>query len=226
MRIMDKLNIYEKLSKVQTELKAPKNQYNSFGEYKYRSCEDILESLKPLLLKNKLTLILSDELIQVGERYYVRAKVTIFDSENNTSLFNTALAREPEKRKGMDDSQITGTASSYSRKYALNGMFAIDDTKDSDFFDNRENQNNNKEKQNKISDDNLKKLCATANSKLYDYKVANQILDYVMENAVKAKILQSKSKKEIPNDSKIINFLIKNVKEVVNKKEEELKKKK
>ena len=126
------MKIYEKLSQVQNELKAPKNQKNTFGNYKYRSCEDILEALKPILKKNKLTLVLSDELVNIGDRYYIKAMATIYDLEEEGSLVNTAYAREEETKKGMDGSQITGTASSYARKYALNGLFNIDDTKDAD----------------------------------------------------------------------------------------------
>ena len=122
----------EKLSKIQKELKAPKNQFNSFGKYPYRSCEDILEAVKPLL--NGAVLTLSDEVVEVGGRIYVKATARFIDGD--FSLFTTAYAREPEDRKGMDASQITGTASSYSRKYCLNGMFLIDDTKDADTMDN------------------------------------------------------------------------------------------
>ena len=128
----NKMGIYEKLLKVQIELKAPKNQKNSFGGYNYRSCEDILESVKPILEKNKLSMQISDELVQVGDRYYIKATATLLDIEDNSTMSNTAYAREEETKKGMDGSQITGTASSYARKYALNGLFLIDDTKDAD----------------------------------------------------------------------------------------------
>ena len=126
------MKIYEKLSLVQNELKAPKDQKNTFGNYRYRSCEDILESVKPILKKNKLALVLSDELVNIGERYYIKAIATLYDLEEEGSLSNNAYAREEESKKGMDGSQITGTASSYARKYALNGLFNIDDTKDAD----------------------------------------------------------------------------------------------
>lgn len=126
-------NIYEKLLKVQTELKAPKGQYNSFGKYKYRSCEDILEAVKPILKENKLVLQLTDLVIPASEtRFYVKATAKLIDVESNETIENTAFAREEEEKKGMDGSQITGTASSYARKYALNGLFLIDDTKDAD----------------------------------------------------------------------------------------------
>ena len=126
------MNIYEKLLNIQTELKAPKGQYNSFGKYKYRSCEDILEAVKPICAKNKATLILSDRLENIGDRYYIKATATLIDVESGENLENTAYAREEAEKKGMDGSQITGTASSYARKYALNGLFNIDDTKDAD----------------------------------------------------------------------------------------------
>lgn len=126
------MGLKEKLLNIQTELKAPKGQYNSFGGYKYRSCEDILEAVKPLLKDNGCLLTLKDELVNVGERYYIKAEVTITDTKTDASICNTAYAREDEAKKGMDGSQITGTASSYARKYALNGLFLIDDTKDAD----------------------------------------------------------------------------------------------
>ena len=116
---------------IQSQLKAPKGQFNSFGKYKYRSCEDIVEAVKPLLAEAGYHLILSDDIIAVGDRVYVKAAATVF---NGTDVLGTAtaFAREPQDKKGMDASQITGTASSYARKYALNGLFAIDDTKDAD----------------------------------------------------------------------------------------------
>lgn len=126
------MNICEKLLNIQSQLKAPKSQFNSFGKYNYRSCEDILEGLKPLLKENKATLTIDDEIVQIGDRYYVRAIATLMDTEEDGSIFATAYAREDESKKGMDLAQITGSTSSYARKYALNGLFAIDDTKDSD----------------------------------------------------------------------------------------------
>lgn len=121
---------YENIIHVQATLNAPKNQYNSFGKYSYRSCEDILGALKPLLAERGLFQFINDEIVLIGERYYVKSTVTVTDGEN--SISNSALAREAETKKGMDDSQITGATSSYSRKYALNGMWNIDDTKDAD----------------------------------------------------------------------------------------------
>ena len=119
------------LAQIQSELKAPKGQRNNFGKYNYRSCEDILEAVKPLLTERGLVILITDDIVQIGERYYVRATATIYDSEGSY-ISNSALAREELKRTGMDASQITGATSSYARKYALNGLFAIDDTKDAD----------------------------------------------------------------------------------------------
>jgi len=124
-------NIYEKLRKVQQELKVPKSQRNSFGNYNYRSCEDILEAVKPVLDKYGLFLTISDTIRLVGDRYYTEASVTIGSSKED-AISVTASAREEETKKGMDGAQITGASSSYARKYALNGLFAIDDTKDAD----------------------------------------------------------------------------------------------
>lgn len=143
------MSIYAKLIKVQNELKAPKNQYNSFGKYSYRNCEDICESVKPLLLANGLAMFISDNIELIGDRYYIKAIVTVVDTETGETLTNSALAREEENKKGMDSSQVTGSTSSYARKYALNGMFLIDDTKDSDFT-NTHGKENNEEKLSRI----------------------------------------------------------------------------
>lgn len=142
MKEEKKLNIYEKLNKIQIELKAPKGQYNDFGKYKYRSCEDIFEAVKPLLEKYNLILTTTDELQYIGDRYYIKAIAKLVDIEQPYEEFddcravncitNIGYAREEEVKKGMDGSQITGASSSYARKYALNGLFLIDDTKDSD----------------------------------------------------------------------------------------------
>jgi len=121
-----------KMLKIQNELKAPKNQYNNYGGYAYRSCEDIVNALKPLLAGESLFMYISDSVEQIGDRYYIKATVSLTDCESGEKLENTAFAREPVAKKGMDESQITGTASSYARKYALNGLFCIDDCKDAD----------------------------------------------------------------------------------------------
>lgn len=128
------------LAEIQHDLNAPKSQYNSFGKYNYRSCEDILSALKPLLKEHGMTIVLSDEIVGVGDRYYIKATATL--SNGSSSLSNSAFAREDEVKKGMDGAQITGTASSYARKYALNGMFAIDDQKDADTDENKLQQQN------------------------------------------------------------------------------------
>ena len=125
-------NIYMKLVEVQSELKAPKSQFNKFGNYAYRNCEDILEALKPILNKVKAIVNISDEVVLVGERYYIKATVKFIDAETGEVVEASAMAREEESKKGMDASQLTGSTSTYARKYALNGLFAIDDTKDSD----------------------------------------------------------------------------------------------
>lgn len=130
--------ITETLSAIQTELSAPKGQFNKFGGYAYRSCEDILEALKPLLKKHDACVTISDEIEMVGDRYYVRATAVLI--AGGESIATTALAREAEDKKGMDAAQVTGSASSYARKYALNGLFAIDDNKDPD--DNTQHTSN------------------------------------------------------------------------------------
>lgn len=124
--------IFAALMAVQAELKAPKNQHNSFGKYDYRSAEDIIEAVKPLLKDNGLFLNMSDEIVLIGDRYYVKATVKVVDVVTGESVQTSALAREAAQKKGMDESQVTGTASSYARKYALNGLFAIDDNRDAD----------------------------------------------------------------------------------------------
>lgn len=139
---MESMNIYEKLSNVQKELKCNKSQYNKFGNYYYRSCEDILESVKPLCHKYRLTLVINDEIQVVSERYYVKAVATLFDFDSDKIIVSSAYARESLTKKGMDESQITGTSSSYARKYALNGLFNIDDTKDNDTNEAKEQQEN------------------------------------------------------------------------------------
>lgn len=128
---------YKKLALIQRELNAPKNQYNSFGKYSYRSCEDILEGVKPLL--GDLFLSISDEVVMIGDRFYVKATATITDGETNHSA--SALARESLDKKGMDSAQVTGATSSYARKYCLNGLFGIDDSKDADTDEHKNQQN-------------------------------------------------------------------------------------
>ena len=201
------MNIYEKLMNIQKELKAPKGQYNSFGKYKYRSCEDILESVKPLLEKYKVTIILSDKLEQIGERYYIRAKAILIDTESNNSIENTAYAREEETKKGMDGSQITGTSSSYARKYALNGLLLIDDTKDADTdeFTKENNKGKTKEepKEKKITPGQLKVLSKLYTGdnlvKLLELNKIDKLEDMSMEKANEI-ILKLKKKGEEKNE--------------------------
>jgi hypothetical protein len=125
-------NIRQKLQGIQSSLKAPKGQTNKFGGYKYRSCEDILTAVKPLLAEWGCSIVIQDDIVEVGGRVYVKATVSLADNDTELAVSATAFAREAEVKKGMDDAQITGSASSYARKYALNGLFAIDDTKDAD----------------------------------------------------------------------------------------------
>lgn len=126
-----KISIMEELRKIQMMLKAPKGQLNKFGGYRYRSCEDILTAVKPLLADNECTLTITDDIILVGARVYVKATATLKNAKGEEET-TTAFAREEEMKKGMDASQVTGASSSYARKYALNGLFCIDDTRDAD----------------------------------------------------------------------------------------------
>lgn len=125
-------NIYRKLSEIQVKLKATKDLYNSFGRYSYRSAESILEAMKPLLDEYKVALVINDDIVMIGERYYVKATARLIDGETGEYVEATAFAREDESKKGQDLSQLTGSTSSYARKYAMNGLLAIDDNKDSD----------------------------------------------------------------------------------------------
>ena len=164
------MNIYEKLLKIQNELKAPKNQRNNFGGYNYRSCEDILEAIKPILEKYKATVVLKDDVINIGDRYYIVAIVDFVDVETGEKITAQAQARESEAKKGMDDSQISGTASSYARKYALNGLFLIDDTKDAD------TDEFSKVVQNKISKKMIDSLIEAIRNKGYTKGHINDVL--------------------------------------------------
>ena len=172
------MKIEEKLMLIQNELKAPKGQKNTFGNYNYRSCEDILNAVKPLCLKNKSVLKLSDDLVLIGDRYYIKATATLYDAESDNLISNTAWAREEESKKGMDGSQITGTSSSYARKYALNGLFCIDDTKDADT--DEYSKTTRKVNFNQENDDNYETILNSKfNSKLIE---SESDLDKVLEN--------------------------------------------
>lgn len=157
------MNVYKKLLEVQTKLKAPKGQFNSFGKYNYRSCEDILESVKPILNESKATIIIKDTIKEIGGRIYVEATVIFIDIETGEKIETTALAREEETKKGMDSSQLTGSTSSYARKYALNGMFCIDDTKDSDSTNKHGKEDEVKKEDNNLSEKQIKRLYAIGN---------------------------------------------------------------
>ena len=138
------MNIREKLAAIQSELKAPKNLYNSFGKYSYRNAEGICEAFKPYGKKYGLSLVLSDDVVEIGGRVYVMATATLYDTESPDSIGVSAYAREAETKKGMDDSQVTGATSSYARKYALNGLFLLDDTKDPDTDEYRQQEEKEK----------------------------------------------------------------------------------
>lgn len=177
------MDIYEKLLNIQQGLKAPKNQFNKFGGYYYRSCEDILEALKPLLKENKCVLTINDEIVGVNNRAYVKATVTLTDCEDIKSFItNTAYAREPEDKKGADDSQITGACSSYARKYSLNGLFCIDDVKDADAT-NAHAKDNNVVK--KATATQLKKIDELINDKagMFKYYGITKLEDLTLEQA-------------------------------------------
>lgn len=208
--------VYSKLIKVQAKLKAPKNQYNSFGKYKYRSCEDILEALKPVLEEEKATVFLKDEIISIENRYYIKAIATFVDCEDGEVVEVTALAREEETKKGMDGSQITGTASSYARKYALNGLFLIDDSKDADTdaYKHQQGYKEEAEQKRKPSDKQLnrynylilevKKLYATADEeKIYTY--LNNKHDITI------------SKEAMKNDIKVYDIVCNYINELIEK---------
>lgn len=154
------MSIMEKLAAVQQEVKAPKNLYNSFGDFKYRSAESILEAVKPVLAKHNAIIILTDSIEEVGGRIYVKSNATIYDIEDGTAFFASAFAREPDEKKKMDSAQITGTASSYARKYALNGLLLLDDTKDPD---TDEYQRQNREtKPEKLDSETIKTIVSLA----------------------------------------------------------------
>ncbi len=180
----------QKLLEVQSKLKAPKGQTNKFGGYKYRSAEDILEALKPLLKEHELVMTINDEIVEVAGRVYVKATVRLSDDEK--SITTSAFAREPINKKGMDESQVTGAASSYARKYALNGMFAIDDTKDADTMDNSKEQSDSEKVKrqtivaiNKMTDkDKLIELAQKIESStVLEAQHKQELLDMISEKA-------------------------------------------
>ncbi len=215
----EQMNIFEKLSNIQMKLKAPKGQFNSYGNYKFRSCEDILEAVKPICNEFRATLILHDDIVLIGDRYYIRATAKLKDWDSDNYITGMAYARESLNKKGMDESQITGTASSYARKYALNGLFNIDDTKDGDTDEYKEQEkkaddtDEYKEQEKKADDkatpkqiqliaknykgDNLIKLLKSNNiEKLEDLSKskASEICDYIFK-----KIEEKKQQLDINN---------------------------
>lgn len=167
----------KELLQIQSELKAPKGQFNAYGKYKYRSCEDILEAVKPILKKNNCTLLLSDSLIYVGERYYIKATATLVNAEGK-SVSTEAYAREEETKKGMDASQITGASSSYARKYALNGLLCIDDNKDSDTTNTGDNAPAAPAKTSKEDNAEVEKAIAEINATKSKDELINAIAKY------------------------------------------------
>ena len=161
------MNVYEKLMNIQANLKAPKGQYNSFGKYSYRNAEDILEALKPLLKDYKATVTLKDDLLLIGDRYYLQATATFTDIESGESVIVTSLAREEETKKGYDVSQLTGSTSSYARKYALNGLMLIDNSElDPDSINTFEKETNTYTKS--LSEAQINRLYAIAYKAKYD----------------------------------------------------------
>lgn len=201
--------IYEKLLAVQNELKAPKDKRNNFGGYNFRSCEGILEAVKPLLQEQGLMLTIKDEVVNIGDRYYVRATVLLDDISSNGEIAITALAREEEAKKGMDASQITGTASSYARKYALNGLFLIDDTKDADTDEFHRTTQENGQKTNVATQPNqppAKKIALT--QKIVDEKL-KFILEQTDKETVKNIYLNLSKMYEINKDTALGGILFK-----------------
>lgn len=215
-------NVYLKLVEVQNKLKAPKNQFNKFGNYAYRNCEDILEALKPILAEVKAVVNMSDEVVLVGERYYIKATVKFIDAETGEVVEASAMAREEENKKGMDSSQLTGSTSSYARKYALNGLFAIDDTKDSDTT-NTHGKEDSKSNVITLTDKQLNRMYAIAKVGGYDKvkvdrlinqkysKKANEMTKEEYDNVVEGlqKIADVKTKEKfIASEKKFIKNLV------------------
>lgn len=182
-------NVLQRLNAVQAELKAPKGQYNSFGKYNYRSAEDILEAVKPLLAKHGAIITLSDNVLQIGDRVYVEATAVFYDIVEGDRIPVTAMAREAEAKKGMDEAQITGAASSYARKYALNGLLAIDDTKDADTQDN--------------SKEGASKLTEAVKKEIDDAKTTEELREIYKKHAGKGKDVEEymmKKSKELKGE--------------------------
>ena len=215
-------NILKKTFDIQQELKVPKNQRNTFGNYNFRNCEDIMEASKPICAKHNCLLTCSDELIQVGDRYYVKATATLFDIDSEESISTSACAREEETKKGMDASQITGASSSYARKYALNGLLQLDDNKDADTNEYKKQQNKGNQKSTvkkvdkpvEMIDANQIKIIHTLFTKIK--KSESQIFKNFTNDKAKENVYNQykiKSSKELTKESanKMIDLLKKKV---------------
>lgn len=202
-------NILKKLLLIQQELKVPKNQFNSFGKYNYRSCEDILESARPIANKNNCVIVINDDIKEINGRYYVEATITLFDVESGEEISTKALAREAEPKSGMSESQLTGACSSYARKYALSAMFALDDEKDDDTRDNRQQskQINKPATKQKPIDEKTKHLSSVL-SKMKTHNVSKQGILSVLKtnfNKTSSKDLTLQEVKEL--DENFNNYL-------------------
>lgn len=204
-------NILKKLVTIQSKLKAPKGQYNSFGKYNYRSCEDILENARPLANENNCVIVINDDIKEVAGRYYVEATATLFDAESGEEISTKALAREADIKKGMDESQITGASSSYARKYALSALFALDDTKDADTMDNREQSkqiNKPAQKQTQKPIDEKTKHLSSVFNKMKTHNVSKQGILSILKtnfNKTSSKDLTLEEVKEL--DENFNNYL-------------------
>lgn len=185
------MSIYSKLFEIQQNLKAPKGQYNKFGNFHYRSCEDILEAVKPILAQQRAVVTLYDELVYNGQRYYIKATACLLDIETGEQIKSEAYAREEEGKKGMDSSQVTGASSSYARKYALNGLFSIDDNKDSDTTNTygKENPQAQNQQQNKY-------CCERCGKEFKGFKTKNKAYSPLQEYEERKR----KYKKALCND--------------------------
>ena len=196
------MTVYSKLVEVQNKLKAPKSQFNSFGKYNYRNAEDILEAVKPILKEVGAVVVLKDEIVLIGDRYYLKTKALFIDAEKGGIIEVEAMAREAEEKKGMDAAQVTGATSSYARKYALNGLFLIDDTKDND-HDTLHKTDVKKEalKINQIQIDSIVDLIEKTSSDLrgfLGYFKVKEIPEMTASQAVEGiKMLEKKIKTEV-----------------------------
>lgn len=203
-------NILKKLLLIQKELKVPKNQFNAFGKYNYRSCEDILESARPIANKNNCVIVINDDIKEISGRYYVEATITLFDVESGEEISTKAFAREAEPKSNMSESQLTGACSSYARKYALSAMFALDDEKDDDTRDNRQQSKQNTQPKKTISkpiDEKTKHLSSVFN-KMKTHNVSKQDILSILKtnfNKTSSKDLTLEEVKEL--DDNFNNYL-------------------